>query len=53
MLRQVLPHGPAFKDGRIMAGDVLYSVAARKAGLVVEDVKGLILGPPGTYADVC
>ena len=48
VVTQVLPHGPAFKDGRVMAGDLLQSVGGRKAGRVVEDVKGLILGPPGT-----
>jgi len=31
-----------------MAGDILLSVAGRKAGRDVEGVKGLILGPPGT-----
>jgi hypothetical protein len=48
VVTQVVPHGPAFKDGRVMAGDLLQSVAGRKAGRDVESVKSLILGPPGT-----
>jgi hypothetical protein len=31
-----------------MAGDVLRTVEGRRAGNSVEDVKGIILGPPGT-----
>lgn len=48
VVSQVLAHGPAFTDGQIMAGDVLRMVEGKKAGSTVEDVKGLILGPPGT-----
>eukprot|EP00960_Hanusia_phi_P031249 749180-Hanusia_phi.AAC.6 len=48
VVTQVLPHGPAFKDGRIMAGDVLRTVEGKPVGRVIDDFKGLILGKPGT-----